>query len=235
MTITTGRGAWSQRGMGYPGVYYQLPPANTAYVGSQVVQDAHLDQSCNDFRAVNWGVKAIQSRCNELVNSKLVVDGWFGTLTDSAVRYAQTKLHLAVDGAVGPATAKAFWRPLVVLSEAAHGLSGNYTGGIMFHESGYDPGAVGYTTPGDKGLDQWNSTPYDEAFDYHWSIPQTAARFAVAWQTYASKGAKLQIACSIAQHNSPTQAASIYSGGHVVPGTPIANYISAVISAAAAF
>jgi len=72
---------------------------------------------------------------------QLVVDGWFGTLPTRPLG-TPGEAALAVDGAVGPAAAKAFWRPLVVLSEAAHGLSGT-TPADHVHRVGYDPGAVG--------------------------------------------------------------------------------------------
>jgi peptidoglycan hydrolase-like protein with peptidoglycan-binding domain len=55
-------------------------------------------------------VKAAQ---NELVrnNYSVVVDGIFGDKTDAAVRQFQQKVHLTVDGIVGPNT----WRGLITL------------------------------------------------------------------------------------------------------------------------
>lgn len=231
-----GRGAWTSNGMGNNGRYYMLVSSGVQ-VGSHAVTNPALDLACNDYRAVNWGVKQIQTRCNELVKqaTPLVVDGWFGARTDTAVRAMQQRLGVNPDGQVGPATAKAMWRPLVVMSEGANGLNNNYLGGIMSHESLYDPGAVGSITPGDKGLLQWHNQAYAQSFDYHWSIPQGALRFATAWRAYAGKGEDLQIACSIGQHNSPTQADAAYVAGKVPEDTAFAGYIADVLRATVTF
>lgn len=230
----TGRGAWTIVGIGPNGIYYQVGPSSQQ-VGMPAAEDPALDVGCVDYRAVNWGVKQIQSRCNELVKAKLVVDGWFGQRTEAAVVAVQAQIGLVPDGIVGRITAKALWRPLVISAEAAHGLGEpHYLGGIMAHESNFDPGAVGYMSPGDKGLYQWNSVALTSAFDYHWSIPQTASRFAAAWQKYSGRGSKLQVACSIAQHNAPSYAAEWYATGQP-PTIPISDYVAAVLAEATVF
>jgi zinc D-Ala-D-Ala carboxypeptidase len=82
-------------------------------VGPQTWTSMTADQG----RSVRRGdtgerVKAAQ---NELVrhNYSLAIDGIFGDQTDAAVRRFQEKVHLTVDGIVGPNT----WRELITLPD----------------------------------------------------------------------------------------------------------------------
>jgi hypothetical protein len=240
MTTEFGRGAWSTVGGASP--YYELITPN---VGSQAVKDATLDPHSFDYRAVTHGVKAIQTRLNEMgYPHPLVVDGWFGSATKAGVEWAQTKLNLVsgyTAGRVGSTLAKAMFRPIVVSNENSHNIPGHHLGGIMMHESGGDPGAVGYYTHWDKGLFQFNcdpswSPPYtiDQAFDYHWSVKTAAKRLSDARSEYSGKGAYLQDHCSIAQHNSPLWADQWYKNG-TPPNQTISDYVFAVLDLAKSF
>lgn len=57
----------------------------------------------------NDAVRAVQNSLNEKMNAGLVVDGIFGSLTESAVRSFQTHAGITSDGIVGPTT----WKNLV--------------------------------------------------------------------------------------------------------------------------
>ena len=49
-------------------------------------------------------VKQVQSKLNQLGFNCGIVDGWFGSKTDAAVRSFQSKNNLMIDGIVGPVT-----------------------------------------------------------------------------------------------------------------------------------
>ena len=49
-------------------------------------------------------VRVVQTKLNELDNAGLAVDGYFGRMTDGALRNWQSRKNLSVDGIVGPIT-----------------------------------------------------------------------------------------------------------------------------------
>lgn len=176
----SGRGAWTKRGMPSNGSqYYELvTPVN---VGSQ----PGLDQ---DHRAVMFGVRTIQMRVNELgYLPALSLDGWLGPNTSAGIVWAQKRLGVATDGQAGPATLKAMlWPYIKTLPYDPTVL--HTVGGICQHESGYDPGAVGFQDADDLGLVQING-PANPAlseiarFDYHVAFRYAADRIRSALGT----------------------------------------------------
>lgn len=238
--MSTGRGAWTEEGGTKPygngsGFYALYEPA----VGSQYALDPSIDPAAVDFGAVNWGVKAIQRRCMLLIGVTIPVDGWFGSQTAEVVKSAQRALRLTDDGVVGPATGEALWRPLIVSAEQQRTIPRHSLFGIVSHESGFDPGAVGATTSEDGGLVQAHRTPRGvtsaQAFSPNWSLSWAADRFEHAYYVdFIGKGATLRLDCSIAQHNSPVAAWKWYNDGRP-PNESIATYVSSVKNDAAAF
>lgn len=232
--MTTGRGAWTHIGGTTPYYEYTTPMVGLLATGQ--------DPNSFDYRAVNYGVKAIQARLNGLgYPEPLVVDGEFGPKTKRAVQWFQGKHALDTNGRVGFVVAKLLFRGVFVHVEQANGIPGHYLGGIGWNESAFDPGAVGYYTPWDKGLVQWNCDPATnpsytvaQAFDPTWAIEAAGERFAHAWQKYTGKGSLLQVSCSIAQHNSPLWADEWFSTG-VAPNDQIKQYVDNVRGYAAQF
>lgn len=242
--MVTGRGAWTHIGGTTP--YYALVKPK---VGSQVVSNPYLDPQSYDYRAVHYGVIAIQARLKELGFRKAEPNGVYDWWTQYRVKQFQKSVGLTPDGQVGPETAKRLFRPVVVAMQAKYGIPANLLGGIMTIESIVDPGAVGYSTPGDKGLLQfntvspnnstwWNVEPADytpaDAFDYKWAIEEGAKRLAWARKRYAGKGTTLQRKCMVAQHNSPLWADEWFKNG-VAPNATIKDYVTKALAASSTF
>jgi hypothetical protein len=103
----------------------------------------------------------------------------------------------------------------------------------------FDPGAVGYKTPSDRGLCQINLSAHtnitvEQAFDARFALNYSADRLEKARAKYSEKGAALQRVCSIAQHNSPVQADAWYATGEP-PSQQIADYVNFVLLQAATY
>jgi hypothetical protein len=154
-----GRGGWSRDGFP-PGTalgIYTGRPAGTEQVGWAGAQPG-ADLSA---RAVNQGVRQIQHRVGHLagcpvpeigVNPTGILDG----VTWLAVYWAQHHMGLVADGQAGPVTCKhLFWPYLNSLTRYGEDVR-RVVGGITQHESSWDPGAVGFSTPDDLGLVQIN-------------------------------------------------------------------------------
>lgn len=118
--------------------------------------------------ADGWSVFALQGALNTVLSAGLTQDGAFGPATDTAVRRAQERFHLVVDGIAGPAT-KAALVPGVcdsiqsALPGMPLGLARNFARG----EGGDNPAAVNWSVPGgvDCGLFQLRvfGPPYNQA------------------------------------------------------------------------
>lgn len=218
--MSTGRGAWTNVGMPTSSMYYELlKPTN---VGSQPqLDDAH--------RAVMYGVKAIQTRINELgAVPKLVTDGWFGPVTGAAALWVQKKVGVVADGQIGPHTTVAMFWPVI---KAIAGLNAHTVGGICAHESGFDPGAVGELDADDIGLVQINgpaNVGFSEArrFDYAIAFKYASDRIKSALSTYQSKPWGLQ--ASICSYASPLWGEQWFTTGKA-PNVAMQNYVNFVM------
>lgn len=164
ITGDTGRGAWSSKGGTLnldgtkPGSFYRAPADGSSLpmlglVGFRADRDSTTIGI--DEYAVWRASRAIQARLG--VN----VDGIWGPATDRAVKSFQGLNGLVADGVYGPKSAKAMWAP--VATAAAKKVDSKYaaqlTTMVLGHigwESGWDPGAVGGSTPEDLGLGQIN-------------------------------------------------------------------------------
>ncbi len=203
------------------GYYELLAPIP---VGSQPGLDSN-------YLAVNYGVKTIQGRINGLhAPTVLKVDGIFGETTDVAARWVQQHLGVVVDGQVGPKTMIAMLWPRV---QAIAGVNAHTVGGICTHESAWDPGAVGFSTPDDHGLVQINAPANPtitiaQAFDHNFAFTYCANRIIAALATYDS----LDIA--ICSYASPLWAQEWAQTGHSPNQamTDYVNYVKAWVSPA---
>ncbi len=196
---------------GTPGGYY-LYRAGSTVVGSGGLAAADLDH-----RAVAYGVKAIQFALR-WHGSTVIADAKFGAATAAAVAAFQRSLpgqpyvdtvHPAdPSGVVGKGTAYALFAPMASAYALQFNVPVGVAHGIIELESGWDPGAVGGTTPQDLGLAQWR-TPLehdgvlvDEAGAFN---PFTALQLLA--RTQAAFYASLQHwALTIAAHHAPAWA-----------------------------
>lgn len=195
-----GRGGWKTRGMPDNGTgFYQL--LSPVQVGAATTKldptDPNYNLSVLDYKAVHYGVKALQHRLNKMgYLPALVEDGHFGTTTHQAALWAQRKLGVVVDGQIGPRTSAAmFWpsityiarhtnRPTCTAAQLAQAV-----GGIASHESIFDPGAVGQLLIDDLGLVQINGPAnplmtFEDCFDYAKALTYCANRINAAYGTY---------------------------------------------------
>lgn len=221
--MTTGRGAWTTIGMDKTR-YYELTRPR---VGSHVLKELSLDPEANNYRAANYGVKTIQAILNYLGYANLTVSGKYGWATKRAVRRAQKNIGLTVDGICGPSTFRALLRKIVPIYAVRRNIDPALVWGVAGFESLHDPGAVGYNTPADKGLAQFNTSSgnnttwwnkvevtygVEEAFDYDWALNELVNRLAWARAEFAGKSQALRRDCMILQHNSPVNAYRLFKG-----------------------
>lgn len=210
--VTTGRGAWKPVGKDNGSRYYSFVEG-TPIDGDQPIRDAN-------YQAVHLGVKAIQRRINSYggYSPAVVEDGTFGPETASAVKWLQKRLGVGADGVVGPTTARAMFKDLLLWYGGIYHVPASQLHGFVMLESGYDVGALGMSSPADRGLNQINENAHpdvtdDEAFDPFFSINYTAKRFGEARARYSGKSVDLKTKCAIAQHNVPVAAEVWYRDG----------------------
>lgn len=160
-----GRGAWPNNGVGgtmdttgtKPGPYYRAPAAGSSMkmiglAGFRANRDS-TEVSVDDY--VTWrAVMAYQTFFGA------TPDGIWGPKTDQTVKEYQSRNNLKVDGVVGPLTSKSIFRRYAE-RHVDNFAAGNadlkrMVVGHIAYESGFDPAAVGVTTPQDLGLGQIN-------------------------------------------------------------------------------
>jgi len=226
----TGRSAWTARGKDNGEVYYK-------YTRNKPL-DGSTPEKGLDYEAVHLGVKAIQQRLvdlgydNSLINNDFVVDGIYGRKTRKMVKMYQAEKGIYAGGVVGSTTGTALWHDAIGEVGQAFKFDPAYIYGIMRQESGGDPGAVGYFTPGDRGLYQFNTLVHDitfeQAHDYMYATERVFSRFNNAWHKYRGKGNELRVNCSIAQHNAPAWADQWFATGNP-PNSTIEGYVGKVL------
>jgi hypothetical protein len=231
-SVTQGRGAFSRVGKDNGSRYYE-------YIVGKPLDGASPTKDEN-YQAVNYGVKAIQRRINAYGYSPaLIEDGKLGRMSGDGIKWVQKKLGLTDDGQAGPATCRALWRDLLIWFGGVHHVPASQLYGFMMLESVGDPGALGYTTPSDRGLNQINEKAHpditdDQAFDPVFSLDYTAKRLQDARIKYSGKSVELKNYCAIAQHNSPLWANQWYANG-TPPNDQIKKYVDLVLGHALNF
>lgn len=217
--VIYGRGAWRTTGMPPGGSkYYEYVPPGL--VGATPGQGP-------DFEAVMYGVKAIKQRINELgYKPVLPSDGIFGPRMRDGLIWAQRLLGVDPDGLFGPKTAIAFFWPVVKEIEPNNLLIQHTVGGIAQHESAWDPGAVGYTTPDDHGMVQINKPANPkislaQAFDPRFAFEYARDRITSAFNTYHD------IDIAVCSYASPLWAQQWFQTGHA-PNQAMVDYANFV-------
>lgn len=197
VTPTVGRGAWPTSGRGgtldptgtKPGRYYaNRGPVDVTstvspllLVGQLAAQRIPNGIVGVDEYAVRAGVLALQRHLG------LYDDGLYGPKTAAGVTIWQRSMGLVADGVYGPASARAMFAPAldsfarqIATSGSTATVIARIGRGTIAYESGYDPGAVGVTTPVDLGLAQLNGPSHpamtvDDRLD-----PLTSLRYATS-------------------------------------------------------
>lgn len=190
-TPERGRGAWPTSGKGgtlsvdgkKPGPYYRAPVGNSQMPGltaALAVRNGR-EVDVNDY-AVYMGVKALQ----KVIGA--TPDGILGPKSDAAVKDWQKKNGLVADGVPGPVTFRKMFEP--VARAAAKKAAGaqklnvdvltEMVIGHVGHESMWDVGAVGYSTPEDLGLCQINGRWHPSEDFEERLTPETALNYAAS-------------------------------------------------------
>jgi peptidoglycan hydrolase-like protein with peptidoglycan-binding domain len=225
--MSNGRSAWSTTGHSNGSNIYE-------YISGKPQDGSEISKG-DAYRAVNLGVKAIQTAINSLgFNPPLVADGVLGPKSADGIKWAQSKLGLRSDGKAGSGTCTALWRSYIAIAAARYGVDPKYLFGQIAQESGYDPGAVGYSNDHDHGLVQINLDTYpdvtwEQAHDPAFATDWSAKRMAAAMKKYSGKGTVLQTNCTILQHNSPANADKLFDTGNY-PNSTSKTYVSNILS-----
>lgn len=229
MVDVKGRGAFTSVGKDNGKSFY-------AYVKGSPLDGAAPEKSFN-HEAVHLGVLSIEQRLADL-GYDIVVDGKYGPKVRKAVKNFQKLYSLPESGEVGYTTGPYLWHDVIAGVGESYKFPAKYIFGLMKAESGGDPGAVGYLTPGDRGLFQFNTLvhdiTYEQAHDFDWATENAFIRFAGAWKKYSGKGETIRINCSILQHKSPVAAQSWYDNEES-PGAVSSDYVSRVRAFAKTF
>lgn len=236
--VQTGRGAWTR--IGKPNgstnyTYVEAKPGETA----PPVDGRLLDD--DNHRAVHLAVKHSIQPAIGLPAAQC--DGRIGPGTAAQIKRWQAANGLVADGFFGRKSAAKAFRPLVETAARAAGIPAAHLHAIIAHESAYDPGAVGYTTPADRGLAQVSlihhgpGTPdgftQAQVHTASWAIDYNAARLAAARRLFGATSADtrdVRVRAALLEHNNPVNARHLAATGEYRTSQARA-YVEAVLRA----
>jgi hypothetical protein len=216
--VEFGRGAWTKVGKPNGSSQYTFvdpkPGTTPAPVDGRLLTD-------DNHRAVHLAIKhSIQPAIGVPADQ---CDGRLGAGTAAIMKQWQADNGLYADGFFGRKSAAKAFRPLVEAAARAARVPANHLHGIIEAESLYDPAAVGYSTPADRGLAQVNlqhhgpgtGDNFSEAqlHNAEWAVAYNARRLAASRATFAGKGADLQTRASLLEHNNPVNAYHLFRTG----------------------
>jgi Transglycosylase SLT domain len=165
---------------------------------------------------------------------------WYSWDTYRAVRqYQKNSTSLNIDGTVGRQTYTSLIKHVVFAREVRFDIPNHYLAGMVTQESGFDPVALGFIDPNDRGLLQINRVHHpdvsdQEAFNPRFAAEWGARRMATASNLFVGKTTELQWDCAIAYHNNPTSAKEWFETEQP-PNEKIAGYVANVKKYAATF
>jgi hypothetical protein len=231
--VQFGRGAWTKTGKPNGSAQYTyVAPTNgvPAADGRLLTDDNH--------RAVHLAIK--HSLQPALGMATADCDGRLGPGTYELLKKWQAANGLTPDGFFGRMSAAKAFRPLVEKAAAAAGIPAPVLHGVIMHESLYDPAAVGFSTPADRGLAQVSlehhgpgtGDNFSEAQVHtaSWAITYNAKRLSASRAMFAGKGADLQLRASVLEHNNPVNARHLYKTGEYRTDQA-RSYVTAVLEA----
>ncbi|MBL7495604.1 peptidoglycan-binding protein [Frankia sp. CNm7] len=228
--VRVGRGSWPSDGRG--GTVNATGNGFGPYYGIGAGERAPEGSTPEDIEAVRAGVKAIQRALNWHVavsgekTPAIPADGRFTEATRAAVIAFQQRKQPTINrdmylpaverspsGLVHKETAYALFMPIADRYALKYTVPRGLLRGITTIESNWDPGAVGYWTNSDFGLNQWNTTlpdiTRDKALDPYWALDSTA--HAMRDRIDSDRWGKNWVYV-IAAHNVPTWAAEWAQG-----------------------
>lgn len=227
----TGRGAWTRRGF--------LLDRSTYKVGCSAPLDSVNSQ---DQWAVSCAVEGIRKL---LAYEGYKVDhvgktGVFGPRTKAKVKeFKEAEGFKKINGIVGVGTSKALLRGLVADVEKDFEIPDRLLWGIIGAETAWDIGAVGYTTPYDVGICQFNlqyntEYPNETYMNPIFAVTETGKRLKARFREYRDLGATTTVAwnAAVLSHNSPVNARRYALSGQF-PSEQAEGYVNAVKRAAA--
>lgn len=221
-----GRGAWTLRGKENGMTSYGWVTSSSAesFDGASNASEWH--------NRVRRGVRAI--------DQLLTLAGYPGESDEPIFGDEMKHRALAFQGSagikstygyVGPITMTALVIGVAKSAALEVGIAPRWVLAMVQKESGFDPGAQGWSHAADSGLVQYNvdagSVSLAQAYDPVKSIRMAAHRWAAARDTYLADGADRQTAinAAVAQHNSPVWAAQWAKAGEP-PNSQIAEYVA---------
>jgi hypothetical protein len=231
-----GRGSWTLTGGLLPlrpnaastVGYYRAPAITEAAPGfSYIIGNDRSDSAY----CVHLGVKAVQRLAGM---GGREVDGWLGPKTDQRIRAAQRSAGVTVDGIVGRTTMHAWLTPLITTVATASGIPVPILGGLVAHESGFDPAAVGVNGL-DHGLVQINLSAHPDvtvadALDPSYAIAWAAHDLAAVHQRWLGHTQVDPWDVAVLHHNSPAWAQQLAMTGQYATKAGC-DYVTAVRSA----
>jgi len=191
--------------------------------------------SYDDLRK-NWAIQSIQRELSFNGIDPGPINGIYNFNTYLAVRQFQKARGLKRDGQCGLYTLKSLFATRFEETGAENRVPPKILCGLAYQESGFDPGAVGFVNPHDRGMYQINSEAHpsvedEAAFNAQFSVEWTATRLRATYKKFRKQTGKRILAwkCTIASHNSPAQASEWAETG-VAPSEQIKNYVDKVLS-----
>jgi hypothetical protein len=183
---------------------------------------------------INWAIGNIQAALLDAGFSILGdwVEGIFGRATHDAVKDFQAAMGYKKDGECGRMTNAALFGLLVAKVEAERNIPDSLLCGLIAWESLWDPSAVGWADPQDRGLAQINSHWHPdvsdlEAFNAVFAIEWAANRLKSAHNKFKKDCHDVAWDCAIANHNSPADA-NLWCETGSPPDEQIANYVAGI-------
>jgi peptidoglycan hydrolase-like protein with peptidoglycan-binding domain len=228
----TGRGAWTKRGN-------LLGEINYKRGCGRAVESA---QSQDEW-AVGCAVDAIRDllKYNGFPVDHTGLPGQFGPRTRDAVKAFKTaKAFKEINGSVGIGTSKALLRTPVADFENKWEIPGRLLWGVIGTETAWDLGAVGYSTPYDVGICQFN-LKYNTEYPAEryvamptWALNETARRLRARFAEYSRITSDKDVAwnAAVLSHNSPVNALKYVKEG-AYPTAQAASYVGMVKKSAA--